>query len=355
MGSISDHVHLGVYVKELKKHLPREVFKPVPSRLWWLLPHLLVVAFGIYAISTTQWNWAIKLAISVPIGASFASLGILGHEVLHGSVIRTPWLRNVIGFLCFMPFNIGPRIWRKWHNVEHHGHTQHEHLDPDHSITFQEYEHAGVRRILFWFNPFFQSVITFAFFSIWFTLTGISMLIRFFPTFTPKGRISVIAQFLLSVGLWVGLAVLIGPIEFIFAGLVPMMIANFIVMSYIATNHVLSPLTSVNDPLSNSLSVRTLKWLDILYLNFSHHTEHHLFPSMSPKYAPQVKALCKQLWPDRYHEMSHRKALLCVWRTPRLYAHETGLTDPVRGGDYPVLGHGLDPETLPPRGKRATN
>jgi fatty acid desaturase len=128
----------------------------------------------------------------------------------------------------------------------------------------------------------------------------------------------------------------------------PLLLANFTVMSYIVTNHQLNPLATVNDPLATSLSVRVPRWVDILHLNFSHHTEHHLFPGLNPVHAPKVKALVKRLWPDRYHDMPHWRALWALWKTPRIYTHKVLLTDPVRGTAFPTLGHGLAPDKLAP-------
>ena len=68
---------------------------------------------------------------------------------------------------------------------------------------------------------------------------------------------------------------------FVFVGILPMMMANATVMSYIATNHMLRPLVDSDDPLDNTLSLRTHWLVDALHWRFSHHVEHHLFPAMS--------------------------------------------------------------------------
>jgi len=50
----------------------------------------------------------------------------------------------------------------------------------------------------------------------------------------------------------------------------------------------MSPLTSVNDPLLNSLSVTAPRVLERLHLDFGFLVEHHLFPAMSPRHAREV-------------------------------------------------------------------
>lgn len=340
-------MHLRDYTRELKQRLPRKYFEPVASRLFWLIPNIALVVAGILLITLYDFHLLVKLAISVVMGSSLASLGFLGHEVLHGSVVKNRTLRDLVGTICFAQFNLGPKVWRRWHNVEHHGHTQGE-QDPDAMGTLEDYKNRPALRALFAIAPWLRSLITFVAFTFWFSFHSFLMFLRFAPTFPKrKDRIIAVVQFLLPLSLWIGLLVLIGPGNFLFAYVIPVLVANFIVMSYIATNHMLNPLTPVNDPLANSLTVTKWKWMDILHLNFSFHTEHHIFPSMNPKYAPKVKALAKELWPDRYHEMPHWKALVALWRTPRLY-HEHGneLADPKRELAFPVLGQGLDPQDM---------
>ena len=93
---------------------------------------------------------------------------------------------------------------------------------------------------------------------------------------------------------WISLLFIMGPGKWLFAYVIPLLIANFIVMAYIATNHRLNPIVPVNDPLANCLSVTVPRWIDVLHFNFSYHTEHHLFPAMSSKYYPLVKRKLKK-------------------------------------------------------------
>ena len=85
--------------------------------------------------------------------------------------------------------------------------------------------------------------------------------------------------------------------------MLPLVIGNLIVISYILTNHSLSPLTEINDPLVNSLSVTLPRVFEKLHLNFGLHVEHHLFPSMSSHYAPLVRDELVRRWPERYQSL----------------------------------------------------
>lgn len=343
---MSELNHLRYYTRELKQHLPREYFKPVPTRLLWLIPHLGVIAYCMWAVIALQLPWYANLGISLLLGASYSALGFLAHEVLHGSVVKTAWLRDTVGAFCFAQFSLGPKLWRKWHNVEHHGHTQHEEDDPDAMGTLEQYRERKALRLMYAVAPWLRSLVTFIAFGFWFSYHSFEMLLRFQKEFRGRERLALYAQFVLPTLGWIALFALVGPAKFVYIYIIPVMIANFTVMSYIATNHLLNPLTPVNDPLANSLTVSKPRWVDVLHFNFSHHTEHHIFPSMNPKFAPRVKALSKEFWPDRYNDMPHWKALLTLWKTPRLYRDDSQLADPKRQLAYPVVGRGLNPDEV---------
>jgi len=336
----------GWYAARLSPHLPKKAFQPVPSRLFGGLAYLLIALSGILAISLLDLHPIWNTLISVVLGFSFAALGFLGHEILHGTVVRTPWLRDFLGAVAFWPLCTGPKLWRKWHNVTHHAHTQDEEKDPD---AWPGLEKLAKSRLLRWVYkiPFtIRAFFAFSSLAITFTLHSIRMLFYFLKDFQPKNRGIVFFQFLLPWATWIGLLFVVGFANWFFIFLLPLLIANFIVMSYISTNHRLNPLVPVNDPLANSLSVTVPKWVDVLNFNFSYHTEHHLFPSMSSKYYPLVKEHIKKMWPDRYHEMPMLQALRALWKTPRLYYQQTELIEPRQGNVYGSLGYGLDPSHI---------
>jgi channel protein (hemolysin III family) len=340
--------HLGLYARELKKRLPRDVFEPVPARLLWALPHLTILVLGVLAILGTTWPLIAKLPISVLMGLSIGSLGFLAHEVLHGSVVKTAWLRDLIGGVLFSPFGLSPRLWRRWHNVEHHGHTQHPDLDPDAFDTLESYDgHIGVR-FLGKLPPRVRSFLYFYSFTFWFSLHSLLILKSFRSKLAPRDRRVAYAQTITPYLVWLALLLVVGVGPFMLLFVLPVMVGNFLVIAYIATNHGLNPMTETNDPLVNSLSVRNPRWLDVLHLNFSHHVEHHVLPSVNPVHAPKVRAVLKELYPDRYRELPWGVALAELWRLPRWYgADRVSFVDP-EGRVYPTLGYGLNPDLSRP-------
>ncbi|WP_100397909.1 fatty acid desaturase family protein [Bacillus sp. FJAT-44742] len=337
----------GWYAARVTPHLPKKAFKPVPMRLFGGLAYLLISIAGIMTISLYDLNLWIYLMISGVLGASFAAMGFLGHEILHGTVVRNKMLSSLLGAIAFWPLTTGPRLWKKWHNIEHHRHTQDEHKDPDAWFTVEAYNKSKLIRLIYRL-PFvvraFSSMLSLA---VTFTAHSVKMFFSYIKEFKPGKQPAVWVQFILPWASWIGLLLWIGPLKWLFAFVIPVLIANAIVMAYISTNHRLNPLVPVNDPLANSLTVTVPKWVDVLHFNFSYHTEHHLFPGVNPKYYPLVKAKIKEMWPERYHEMPMQKALALLWKTPRVYFEKEELIDPKKAVVYGSLGNGLNGVALP--------
>jgi len=155
--------------------------------------------------------------------------------------------------------------------------------------------------------------------------------------FTRGAFALAIGETLLAAGGWAALAVAIGPVAFLFAYVIPLVIGNVVVMSYIMTNHALSPYSRDNDPLLSSLSVTTPRLLRALHLNFGYHVEHHVFPKLSPAYAPRVRALLQEEWPERYQSMPLVTALRRLAGTPRIHLTEETLIEPRSGRRWATL------------------
>ncbi|HZG16015.1 MAG TPA: acyl-CoA desaturase [Candidatus Bathyarchaeia archaeon] len=339
----------GWYAARIAPHLPKEAFSPVPSRLWGGFLYLLVAALGIIAIGILTLPWWANILISLAIGVCFSGMSCLGHEILHGTVVRKRWLRDWLGAIAFMPLNVGPYLWSKWHNQTHHIHTQVEEKDPDHWPTYEQLLDRPVFRQMYRLPLIVRSVVHFCSLLILFTIFSTKMFFSFVGEFKKKKQPFVYMQFMIPWAIWIGLLVWMGPVKWLFAYLVPLLITNFILMCYISTQHNLNPLGDVNDPLVNTLSVTVPKWVDILHFNFSYHTEHHIFPGISSKYYPLVKEQVKKMWPEIYHELPFGKALLVIFKTPRVYNGKTELFDPHQEKTYGLLGHGLDPENIRPK------
>jgi fatty acid desaturase len=277
--------------------------------------------------------------LSLVIGMSFAGLTFLGHETLHGAIVRGPRMRYLVGWLGFSPFVVSPRLWLAWHNRVHHGNTQHEGKDPDAYPTLREYRQSRAIRLATLIAPGLRRLRGASTPLIGFSVQSAHMLFaaRAQGFLSAKERAYAVAETLLGVGLWTTLAVATGGLVFLFAFVLPLLVANAIVMGFILTNHSLSPLTQINDPLLNSLTVTTPRLVEWLTLGFGYHVEHHLFPAMSARHAPEVRAVLRAQYPEKYQSMPLLRATAALHSGARIYKDASTLIDPNSGREWPTL------------------
>lgn len=329
------------YAREIRPLLTAKTFAPARSRLLWLPAHFLVIAASIATIGLRWVPWPVALLLSLLIGASFAGLTFVGHEALHGALVRNKTLRRIVGGICFMPFAISPRLWEAWHNRVHHGSTNRPGVDPDTYPTLRAYrENRTLRRVTDWFSPGRRRLAGVFSLLIGFSIQSSHVLIRARKDGMLK-RAEHRRALLESGATWallLGLALATGPVSFLFAFGIPLLVGNCIIMSLILTNHSLSPHTEVNDPLVNSLSVTGPRVFEWLTLGFGYHVEHHLFPAMSARHGRRLGDLLRQRWPERYQSLPYFQALHALHRSPRVYQDDTTLLNPETGETLPTLG-----------------
>lgn len=330
---------IAMYAREIRPLLQRSAFAQAHSRLCWLPVHLTVIAALTAALGLHWVPWVAAPLLSLLIGMSFAGLTFLGHETLHGAVVRGALLQRVVGWFGFLPFVVSPRLWLAWHNRVHHGNTQHAGRDPDAYPTLQEYRQSRSVRAVTEIAPGSKRLLGLLTPLIGFSVQSTHMLFvaRHRGYLSPKQHWLALGESSLGLAVWLGLAWLIGPVAFLFAFVLPLVVANAIVMGFILTNHSLSPLTGVNDPLANSLTVTTPRLVSWLTLGFGFHVEHHLFPAMSARHAPQVRGILQTRWPAKYQSMSLLRATAALHLSPRVYKDSTTLVDPKSGREWPAL------------------
>jgi fatty acid desaturase len=316
---------------------------PAHLRLLWLPVHYAVVTLCTIAIARSWVALPYQLALSLLIGASFAGLTFVGHEALHGAIVRSRPGRRLVGWLGFLPFAVSPRLWEAWHNRVHHGHTNHPGIDPDAYPTLAEYSASrSLQRVTDWLSPGRGRAAGVISLLVGFSVQSTHMLVAARRQKFLSRREYGIALFESGTSwlLIAGLACAIGPLPFLLAFGLPLLVGNSIIMSLILTNHSLSPHTDVNDPLINSLSVSGPRVLEWLTLGFGFHVEHHLFPAMSGRHARELRSIVRARWPERYQGMPYLRALWLLHRSPRVYRNDTTLVDPVRGDVWPTLAPG---------------
>jgi fatty acid desaturase len=327
------------YVRALREVLPEEAFEPAHSRLWLVPLYASIAATAIVALALGWVPWFMFPVLSIVIGIAFACLTFVAHEAGHGGIVRGHLARRIVGFIGFLPFTLSPRLWAGWHDRIHHA-SANVAADPDMYPTLDEYNASP--RIRFFVDSFslggkrWRGGLSLL---LGFTVQSAHQLIAARSSGFLKSRAFVLAigETLLGVALWTTLAILMGGVAFIFAYVIPVLIGNVIVMSFILTNHGLSPRVEVNDPLVSGLSVTAPRWVEWITLQFGYHVEHHLFPAMSSRYARDVRALLREKWPGRYQSMPLGTALRELHRTARIYKDAVTLVDPRTGREFATL------------------
>ncbi len=327
------------YVRELRANLPAEAFEPARSRL------ALVPLYGGIAIATmvgvgNGWlPWFVWPVASLVIGACFAFLTFVAHEAIHGGITRNKVLKYVVGWLGFLPFGVSPRLWAAWHDRVHHSSANIDH-DPDVYPTLEQYQASSkVRFAVDAFSLGGRRLRGGLSLILGFTVQSAHQLVtaRKHEVLSPSAYRLAVAETLLGIAVWLAVAVVVGPIAFIFVFIIPHLVANLVVMSFILTNHSLSPRVAINDPLVSGLSVTTNRLYELLTLRFGFHVEHHLFPGMSSRHAGLVRDQLRSRWPERYQSMPLVAAVRALHRTARVYKTATTLVDPLTGHEYPTL------------------
>ena len=141
-------------------------------------------------------------------------------------------------------------------------------------------------------------------------------IVTFKPRYSTAHRFAILGELLVIGAIQFGIWRLMSGdwLRYLFAVPIPLLVASSVAMAYIWTNHILNPLCEHADPLLGSTSVIVPCWLDWLHDNFSYHTEHHVFPSMNPRYYPEVSVLLQRFFPDRYNRLPFREAWRRIWQ-----------------------------------------
>lgn len=332
------------YQKNIRKTLPKETFKKKPYRLLWLFLHLALISFFVFIIISNQ-NILVRLLFSILIGNSLGTMGFLGHEILHGTVVRGKKAMIFWGGICLMHWGLPPQVWIAWHNRQHHHHTNKWFDDPDCFGPVGMYKKSRWVQFMEKLTPGSGTKRSYLFLFYWFSLHTAYIILKNPKVFKyQKNKKYGILYFIFVLLVWFIVSTLTTNNGWLFLMLIPLAVSNFIMMSYVATNHFISPSTTqVVDPLINTLTVRSNKLIENMHLQNNFHVEHHLFPDINPSEAKKIREFLKKNWPERYQEMRHGQALKLVYRTPRFYRNYTKLENPRTGEtSNTLLSHYLD-------------
>lgn len=331
------------YAREVRAHLPAAVFQRTPSRLLWLPLHLgVIVSMAAVVVMATP-PWYVSLLCALVAGHSWGCLGFLAHEAMHHALVKNRLIERLVGYCGFGLYGLSPTLWSAWHNQAHHGNTGKRVADPDGFGDLRFWQRNAVVRRLETLAPGSGYTRSGVFLFVWFSLHSLLVLVFHSQRndyYTRVSRRVVYAESAAMLAFWIAVACLVGPYAFLFVYVVPVLVGNAIVMSYIATNHFLNPLTEINDPLANALSVTNARWLEVLHLQFGYHVEHHIFPTLSGRHAPAVRDVLVRLYGPRYLTMPHARALRLLYARPKVHATHDLLIDPRTHARFNALAPG---------------
>lgn len=331
---------LSFYAQSLAKELPPHAFQPHRKRLVWVGGAFALVFAIAACFVSLELSFVMKLALGLLLGLTYGTMAFLSHELLHGSIVRNrPW-QNFLAFFTFMPFLVTPTFWRFWHNHLHHGNTQALLTDPDAFPNIRIYGFSRFMQRMFPFTPGSGHKRSLTYFLFWFSFHVFvaQAYLRFRnKVFDSLDHGKVNREWAIQIALWAGFLALLGWQNLFFTLVIPFLIQNYVIMSYVATNHNLNPLTKVNDPLVNSLTVTNNPLLETLHLNFGYHVEHHIFPTMNAVHAKTVHELLKTKFADKYQYMPKSTAIKKLYQTPRIYKDSKTLVHPETGFTAPTL------------------
>jgi fatty acid desaturase len=237
-----------------------------------------------------------------------------------------------------------PTLWKTLHNRVHHNKTN-SLGDPDRNYLYSEPKTWGKRgqNLLVpsaEVNPigFAVGMATvwgmYSFRNLTSVLLFNSESVDYIPAafvVSAKERRAILGEFLvmLTIHLSVVAYLQFNLLKLALSYFLPLAIGYAGIIFYIYTNHLLCRMTSTNDPLINSVSLRVPKLFDLLHLNFSHHAEHHIFPGIDSDYYPLVQELLKIHYPEKSgnYILDVGEAWRLLLQTPRHYKDETTLTD----------------------------
>ena len=331
---------VGFYGKALSKSLDPKIFRPNPKRLGWFGFTFLGIAGSLVAMVSLDPIWPVKLLLGLFIGFCTGALAFATHELFHGSIVRNQKLQHFLGFFGLTPFLIAPTYWVTSHNRLHHAKAQQLVRDPDAFPNLRIYKTSKYMKFMFPFTPGSKSLRSYLYFFFWFTAhnLGTQLYFRFKnKSFDGMNHTRASIELAAQVLIIAGVAIAVGPQNWLWALVIPFLAQNYLLMSYISTNHNLSPLTNENDPLANTLSVSNHPVLEFLHLNFGYHVEHHIFPTVSGAYTKQIHKELVRQFPETYKIMPKWDAVRSLYKTARIYKNHHELIHPDTHDVFPTL------------------
>lgn len=316
------------YVHEIRSLLPAEALQARPGKLWAIAAHSVILAAGILAIRYSPSPWLLPL-VSLVMAHSMGCLGFIVHDIGHNSVVRKQPFKYLSELYVWGLVMMSPHLWHRVHNQTHHrrpntlGDTDRRYLKSEDHFTVRWYDRIFVPskasgKINLTALAFFAYIVRNIIPALAYSGDHKPSFATAKPDYSGRDRARVFLEIGLALALHVGIFFAAGAtwVHYLWAGFLPALGGSMILSAYTITNHLLNPLMEEPvDPLYVTTSVEVPRIFDWLHHNFSHHTEHHLFPHMSSDYYPLVRRILRERYPDRYNCLSYGEALRRLWQS----------------------------------------
>lgn len=263
-------------------------------------------------------------------GHSMMCVVFLAHELSHGAILKRSRASYLLEVVLWGVMGVPATMWRRVHNEMHHAHAS-TLRDPDRFFVRAELDEPGGR--LRWayarffmphrqtsrLNPLvrlhFLTYVARHLLAVLYPSQQRPSIVTAKPDYRKGDRLRIALECLLILGWQVVIYLAVGrsALAWLWAGPGTLMVTSCFAMSYIWTNHYLHGLGERHDPLLDSTSVAVPRLLDTLHSQFSFHTEHHLFPTMSGRFYPMVSKILMSEFPDRYERLPCARAWEQLW------------------------------------------
>lgn len=310
--------------KRLVNDIDKIYFNRKPMQVLLYPVYWTILVYLVYVINISE-SFYVLLIASIMIGLIYVPLGYLGHDVMHGTVVKSKKLQNFLAYFSFFSFLISPHLWDIWHNRLHHGYTNSS-RDPDAFNDLKLYNEMPIVRTGVLTVPgkknYFMGIL---FFTYWFTF-HVQHILWFnkqykdwdFESFGYSQK-KALFETSLYILFWISIGYLFGLYKSIFIIVIPMVVHNIIFLLMSVTEHVYLPKSIINNPLDNTVSVKMPILIEKFILNFNHHIEHHIFPNMNCSNLPKIKQWLDKNAKEDCMRPPLYQAVLLVFKTPRLY------------------------------------
>jgi len=306
--------------KELRLRLPPRAYAPARVKLAYIGAFLALLV-ALYSVAGAIDSLPLTLFAALVIAHTHLTLGILGHELGHRTIVRSRKLAYWVSVVLWAADAMHATVWDVSHNIVHHRHTN---AVKDSFRYFVENERNAWRTAvaLFLFpnrhlkyspTPLLLPMVYNASYFAGGLLLREERALPYMTNigfYSRRAKLQLVMETFVMGGwqLMIFLLVRGNLFNYFVLGPFALLLASVMTSLYIFTQHGLHPVSEDGQPLA-ATSLRLPRWIDALHFNNSYHIEHHLLPNVNSKYYPLVLSYLETGVPGY-----QRLGLFEVWR-----------------------------------------